>query len=177
MRLKPFIILLLIVCACGENNLDGPVENHYENGQLMSKISYKNGYPDGPSETYHQNGQLRSKGKFEMGQVTGVEESYYENGQLWSKSSYKEGKRHGPDEYYDIYGGLRWQGSYDMGRQCGEWFNDGNMETHPKCPHFDQKFREVKDAHKTVFKYNPVCDPEILATVSGGPSATIEPPS
>ena len=72
-----------------------------------------------------------------MGQVTGVEESFYENGQLWSKSSYKEGKRHGPDEYYDIYGGLRWQGSYDMGRQCGEWFNDGNMETHPKCPHFD----------------------------------------
>ena len=51
---------------------------YHENGQLASKITYKDGVADGPYERYHENGQLASK------------------------VIYKDDRWEGPSEYYLI---------------------------------------------------------------------------
>ena len=44
MKHVALLTLAFIISSCGDGELEGLVESYYENGQLMSRTSYKNGY-------------------------------------------------------------------------------------------------------------------------------------
>ena len=78
--------------------------------------------------------------------VTVEDELYYGNGQLRQRRTESEvvsldldsvlkRQNHGPFESYLENGQLVSKGTYNMGEKCGEWFEDGETETHPPpCP-------------------------------------------
>ena len=53
----------------------------YESGQKLSEINYKNGKYHGPLTMWYENGQLRRKGKHVDGKEVGIWSHWYENGQ------------------------------------------------------------------------------------------------
>ena len=77
-----------------EDEMDGPSETYYENGQLKVKGSTRNGKPDGLFMTYYENGQLGGKGYFTNGKQEGLSVYYYENGKLMEKENYKSNQKH-----------------------------------------------------------------------------------
>ena len=112
-------IFLLIACAPSEVHSDKFVErngikyeinsqipcsgvsaDYYENGQLKSKVTYKDGEEQGLFESYRENGQLEYKNNYKDGETHGLFEWYYENGQLKEKITYKDGEKHGLTEWY-----------------------------------------------------------------------------
>ena len=57
------------------------LELFYENGQLSSKVNYKDGKEDGLYEMYYENGQLQYKANFKDGKMEdGSLESYDKDG-------------------------------------------------------------------------------------------------
>ena len=95
---------------------NGNLTDHYENGQLKFKVSYKNGKWDGLSEEYYENGQLMGKLSYKDGEIeNGPSEEYYENGQLKKKVSFKDGKENGPSEEYYENGQLLHNWTYEDG--------------------------------------------------------------
>ena len=64
--------------------------SYHDNGQLQSKINWKDGEPDGLLETYYDNGQLKSHRNYKVGRLDGLWEEYYDNGELKSKNCYKD---------------------------------------------------------------------------------------
>ena len=90
-------------------------EEYYDDGQLESKVSYKDGKRDGIWERYYFNGQLKSKGLYKNDNYDGIWEYYYFNGQLSSKGLYKNGKQDGIWEEYYKNGQLMFKGSYEDG--------------------------------------------------------------
>ena len=78
----------------------GIQESYYENGQLDSKLNFKDGKIDGLGESYYENGQLYNKVNYKDGKEDGLRESYYENGQLWFIKNFKDGELHGLSETY-----------------------------------------------------------------------------
>ena len=80
-------------------------EYFYENGQLEWKWSCEGGIENDvcPYEEYYEhweNGQLAFKGTYKNGEVV-HEESYYENGQLEYKGTYKNGEVVHEEKYYE----------------------------------------------------------------------------
>ncbi|MDA8528605.1 toxin-antitoxin system YwqK family antitoxin [Opitutaceae bacterium] len=96
-------------------------KEYYDNGQLKSKGSYKNGIEDGLWECYWVNGRLWQKGSFKNGKQDGLWVQYDDNGQLKSKGSYKDGERDGLWEIFDENGQLERKGSYKYGKRDGLW--------------------------------------------------------
>ena len=64
-----------------------------------------------PFEQYDSNGQLRIKGRRSL--ARGL---------------------HGPYEEFSSRGQLILKGNYNMGQRCGEWLEDGETVTYPRCP-------------------------------------------
>jgi len=67
----------------------------WENGQLFSKLFYKEGKQEGEQESWWENGQLMSKYFYKDGKKEGEQLTWHRNGQLVSKEFYKEGKLEG----------------------------------------------------------------------------------
>ena len=53
----------------------------YESGQKLSEINYKHGKYHGPLTVWYENGQLRRKGNHVDGKKVGIWNHWYENGQ------------------------------------------------------------------------------------------------
>ncbi len=131
---KALLFTALIAVGCGPEGPppDGPYEEHYENGQLAFRTTYKDGERHGPFERYYENGQLSDKGTYNselgdwrFGELDGLYESYFENGQLMNKSFYKDGIQFGFNEGYYENGQLSFRTTYDG----GEWMRvDGREE-------------------------------------------------
>ena len=78
----------------------GVSAGYYENGQLKSKVTYKDGKEQGLFEAYRKNGQLWFKQNYKDGVDHGLSESYWEDGQLHLKQNHKDGVEHGLSESY-----------------------------------------------------------------------------
>ena len=52
-------------------------------------------------EEFYDDGQLESRGTFRDGELNGLYEEFYENGQLSFRGNYKDGKQDGLLEYFD----------------------------------------------------------------------------
>ena len=118
---------------------------HYPNGQLIEKISYKNGQKNGKFTGYYESGQKKHirtykddklEGKFadytESGQILrkqnyvndlldGSSKEWYLNGEVKVKTSYKAGKLDGGFMSYDSLGRKVTKGEYAMGLKAGDW--------------------------------------------------------
>ena len=118
---------------------------HYPNGQLIEKISYKNGQKNGKFTGYYESGQKKHirtykddklEGKFadytESGQILrkqnyandlldGSSKEWYLNGEVKVKTSYKAGKLDGGFMSYDSLGRKVTKGEYAMGLKEGDW--------------------------------------------------------
>ena len=69
---------------------DGLHIKYDKNGDIKSKIHYKNGKKHGPYETYSRGGCLET-GSYKDGEKHGKSESYYKNGKLSTKKPIKTG--------------------------------------------------------------------------------------
>tara|TARA_B110001450_G_scaffold159250_1_gene148541 strand:- start:200 stop:1117 length:918 start_codon:yes stop_codon:yes gene_type:complete len=110
---------------------NGLAEEYYENGQLSSKGSNKDGGRDGLWEFYRENGTASDKLTYKNGQRDGREERYYENGQLDHEGSFKDGKKDGLWEYYHENGNLRWKVNYKNGDRVGReesYYENGKLK-------------------------------------------------
>ena len=118
---------------------------HYPNGQLIEKISYKEGRKNGKFTGYYESGQTKYirtykddklEGKYadytESGQILlkqsyvndlldGASKEWYLNGEVKVKSSYSAGKLNGGFMSYDSLGRKETKGEYDMGLKTGDW--------------------------------------------------------
>jgi len=118
---------------------------HYPNGQLIEKISYKDGRKNGKFTGYYENGQKKHirtykddklEGKFadytESGQILrkqgyvndlldGPSKEWYLNGEVKVKTAYKQGKLDGGFMSYDSLGRKVTKGEYEMGLKAGDW--------------------------------------------------------
>ncbi len=81
--------------------------NKYIETNEQGITSYK-GIPfSGTLTVTYENGQLWSKGTYKDGKEDGAFEIYYENGQLERKANYKDGKLNGAWKYYNEDGTIR----------------------------------------------------------------------
>ena len=103
----------------------GVSTEYYENGQLWSKVTHRDGERQGLVESYHENGQLWVKKNYKDSEENGLFESYYENGQLWVKGNYKDGEGHGLYETYEENGQ-----EYNFSPEC---YQNGNQADMSKC--------------------------------------------
>ena len=118
---------------------------HYPNGQLIEKISYKDGLKNGKFTGYYENGQTKHirtykddklEGKFadytESGQILrkqgyvndlldGPSKEWYLNGEVKVKTAYKQGKLDGDFMSYDSLGRKVTKGEYEMRLKAGDW--------------------------------------------------------
>ena len=131
-KLLPILSLLIIISCSKEiqpdqlverNGLSYEVNNekpftgatlsYHSNGQVESRIEYKNGLRDGLSETFNKNGQILESEHYKENILNGLYEHFYENGQLRVKvilnnklpvdgqveTFYKNGSVHQPSNY------------------------------------------------------------------------------
>ena len=65
----------------------------WDNGQLDTAGTYKDGEKDGPQVTFYSNGQLESKGTCKNGEKDGPWFAFKEDGTVWDYGSvtYKDG--------------------------------------------------------------------------------------
>ena len=127
------LIGVVLVVGCGSPPPDGPYEEYYDNGQVWTKTTYKDGVQDGLREEYYEDGQLRVKETYKDGVEDGPYEFYYENGELMMKGTMKDGFGDGPAELYYENGELMSKGMTKNGEECGEWIRDGETVTYPPC--------------------------------------------
>ncbi len=104
-----------------KGNREGKWTHWDDNGQLFSRINYKNGEWNGLFETYYRNGQLWGRKNFKNDEIDGLSKSYYENGQLEWKRYFKNGKPDGLWEDYYENGQLKRRGYNTDGKKVGEW--------------------------------------------------------
>ncbi len=110
----------------------GPVFSMEEGERRIGSL--RDGLWDGPLEEYYENGQLREKMIWKDGEFDGSFEEYYENGQLMMKGIYKARELNGPFERYDRNGELLDRGTLKDGKECGEWFEEGEVVNYQPCP-------------------------------------------
>ena len=90
---------------------------YYDNGQLHSKVTYKEGKEDGPWIEYHKNGKLDFKGTYKDGKRGGPWVYYHKDGQLRYKGNWKNDKRDGPWVSYHDDGQLKFKGNFKDGKK------------------------------------------------------------
>ena len=70
-------------------------------GQLNSK-----GQEEGLWEFFYENGNIESRTSFKDGKKDGIEEWFYKNGNILCRTPYKEGKTDGTQKFYDEQGNI-----------------------------------------------------------------------
>lgn len=86
---QDLVILALAIIfstSCGQEQKS----EHYTNGQLKEKISYKSKKPHGEYESYYENGQISGQGTFDNGKMVAIWKYWYSNGHLGSETTYNE---------------------------------------------------------------------------------------
>jgi len=136
-----FTLLMLTLYSCGSIDYDedkeyiqnilgeiyykgelfsGTLTKHYEDGQLKTKSTYKNGNRDGLTEKYFKDGQLEIKSTYKNGNRDGLTEKYFKDGQLEIKTTFKDDEYDGLYESYYIDGQLKEKITYKNGRIVNE---------------------------------------------------------
>ena len=76
------------------NLANGIYEEHYDNGRLKWRYTYKDGKPNGLFESYFENGQLMWRYTYKDGKAEGLYETYNRDGTLESKCFWVNGKKY-----------------------------------------------------------------------------------
>ena len=97
--------------------IDGVVKYYHENGKLQSQRFWKEGKADGELKVYYESGQLFKEGAFKNGQMDSIWKEYFESGKLKAEMSYTDGKLNGVVKEYDETGKLKLQATYKEGKK------------------------------------------------------------
>lgn len=128
----------------------GVARTWHQNGELKTKIPYRNGAIDGTVEVYAENGQLLRKAEFSDNTRDGLTKEYDADGTPVYEARFREGQRHGTERFY-FESGMLW-------REV-EW-NDGSRDgttviyTRGKKPVWRKPYKDGK-LHGTVRSYWP----------------------
>lgn len=117
------IALILIISGCASNQpekiKDGEHTVYYDNKQVASISTYKNGKKNGFHKSWHKNGALKSNGGFKNGKAHGLYLLYYKNGKLADKTIYKNSKADGESIAYYKNGNRSLVANYSYGKPHG----------------------------------------------------------
>lgn len=133
MRIKIFVLIVMLIsfCSNGFGEQDGPFKLHYENGQVKSEGSFRNGLLHGLTKKYYESGQLQGEGCYKNGELDGPYKTYYVSGQIKSEGVNKNGKQEGPNKTYYQSGQLNASGIYVNGKLEGPakaYYEDGKIQ-------------------------------------------------
>ncbi|MBO5284893.1 MAG: toxin-antitoxin system YwqK family antitoxin [Alphaproteobacteria bacterium] len=118
-----------------DGKLDGVWEGYFRDGKLQITANFKDGEADGVWRGYSSNGQLEKEGSYKNDRLDGVEKKYYENGQLKWDGNYKNDKRDGAWKWYYENGQLKEEGNYINGGRDGVWkqyYENGEVKFYEK---------------------------------------------
>lgn len=79
----------------------------FKNGQIASKIPYKNGIKQGNFVDYFDKGEIHQKGTYLDNVMHGVFELYYRSGKIKMTGQYDKGTKIGVWNFYDVNGTLK----------------------------------------------------------------------
>jgi antitoxin component YwqK of YwqJK toxin-antitoxin module len=140
-----FILLIALVqkpLLAQENDSLKQVSYTYENGQVSSEGTLRDGKPDGYWKSYYRNGNLRSEGNRNNYLLDGLWKFYTEEGilyltidyvadkkdgyrttyrgdKVYKKEAFKEDQRNGLTEIYYADGAIKRQTPFVNGREKG----------------------------------------------------------
>lgn len=99
---KIFLLLIaaLFLTSCGTETK----KSFWENGNLKSSLSYKDGQLNGTSTWYYENGNKEQEVSYSNNKINGVQRRWYQNGKLESESTYVEGLLQGQSLMFDQEG-------------------------------------------------------------------------
>jgi len=101
------------------NKKNGECVYYYENGNVQTKLNYKNGKKDGECLSYYKNGQLKFKVEYKNDALWNIYESYGSTGNKLDFGSIKDGE--GYIKKYDSDGVLNEEGTVKKGFKEGVW--------------------------------------------------------
>ena len=110
----------------------GVYTDYYENGQLESRINYKNGKREGFGERFYDSGEVYWRRNWKGGELHGVWESFYINGKTKILSNWKNGKELNQTRFtYYESGKLRQKGAFKGDKPNGlyeAFYESGQLE-------------------------------------------------
>ena len=93
----------------------------HPNGELKERTNYQSkddgGKKHGLSRQWWDNGQLMSETSYKDGEDHGLSRDWYPNGQLWMEYTYKDGKEHGLSRVWHNDGQLFYENCYSNGEE------------------------------------------------------------
>ena len=109
---------------------DGLVVDHYDNGQVRSRVHYDNGVEHGDFAVFYRDGGRWERGTYVAGALEGTHEKWWTNGRLALREHYVQGKLDGP--YVRNYAdGTHWElAGYRAGERIGpykKWWKNGAL--------------------------------------------------
>ncbi len=106
-----------------KGKIDGLWRSYYEDGQIQSTITYKDGIADGVAFFYYDNEKQTTRVEltFQEDKVTGVYREFYENGNRKAMLNFTEGQPDGTAEFYYDSGVIKIAGRYKNGAKEGKW--------------------------------------------------------
>jgi antitoxin component YwqK of YwqJK toxin-antitoxin module len=117
--------------------LNGVVQKHNDDGNLIFECSFKNGLKDGPLKVWCSNGNLVFSSGYKLGLPNGAFQWWYSNGKPKAKCTYSNGLLNGKcEEWYLDYNQLKYEENYQNGEltgvqryfnQTGEYLGGGNL--------------------------------------------------
>ena len=106
------------------------VTEHDANGQLVSRVEYRDGKRDGLSEAWYPNGQLAYRRGYAQGRESGEHTGWWPDGRLHFAYHYRDGLIEGEArEWYPNgiqYRDFHYQGGHEEGNER-MWYTDGKL--------------------------------------------------
>ncbi|MDP4189374.1 MAG: toxin-antitoxin system YwqK family antitoxin [Bacteroidota bacterium] len=146
-KIKMIILAVLLVSsgiAYSQNQLSNQVDatgkkqglwKKYDGSVLVSKGTYKDGYPEGEFTYYYENGSVKAVSLFSEKAQKVVSTSFYRSGIKMSEGTYFNKKKDGEWKYYTEDKVLLAAENYKIGNREGVWksyYPNGtlNLEAH-----------------------------------------------
>ena len=72
-----------------EGKREGPAVTYYNNGQVRTKLNFKDNKLNGTVTMYYKTGELYRVTQYVNGEIQGIRKTYYKNGNIMSEVPYK----------------------------------------------------------------------------------------
>jgi len=98
---------------------------YYENGNLKSSVTYKDGKVDGIAFFFYNNAGENKQAEviFREDVIDGIYQEFYENGAQKATLNYSNGKLDGDAEFYYQSGRIKMRGKYKNNDKKGKWLH------------------------------------------------------
>jgi len=130
-----------------KGKIEGLWRSYYEDGQIQSAVTYKDGLADGVALFYYDNEKQTTRVEltFTEDKVTGIYREFYENGSRKAMLNFKDGVPDGEAEFYYDSGVIKISGLYKDGVKEGKWKHyteTGEIISKDKWKKGEQKIKE-----------------------------------